>query len=184
MPPLPSAGRRSASRSCRLPGSLLIARTAEIELDDLRALFRRRSEFPLLDGVLARLNKKRVSANNPSALDVPIRSDYHFDFYLARHVHTSSKFRIDRRDLGLYFALAFIRRTRLSKTGRPQEKKDRCCENCASDACATSSNRHYPSSEWGMPQSRKGTSDATRGCVPGTESTVRACRVSDAKRGS
>src|SRR5260370_40328099 len=66
----------------------------KLKFDNLRGFFGRRDKLPLFHGVLASLNEQGVSADDPRAFHMSVRSDDYFDFDLAGNIHPLSKFRI------------------------------------------------------------------------------------------
>src|SRR5262249_41025588 len=80
----------------------------KIEFDNLSGFFRCGEGLPLLNGILARLHKQRVAANDASAANLAIRRDDDFNFDFAGDIHALCKFRKSRRSLALDLALAFV----------------------------------------------------------------------------
>src|SRR6266568_1932127 len=87
----------------------------KFEFHNQRGLFRRRHELPFLHRVLAGLDEQGVSAYDSRAFHTSVRGNDDFNLDLPRNVHSSSKFWVHRRFLGLDLALGFVRRTRLGK---------------------------------------------------------------------
>jgi len=97
----------------------------KIKFNDLSRLLWCRYELPFLDGVLAGLHQQWVTANNSSALDMPVGRDDYFDLDLSGDVHAARQLRIGGCGLGLYLAPAFIGSPRLRKPASPQKKASR-----------------------------------------------------------
>src|SRR5262249_20600632 len=113
-------GRIQTRRDSPRDSPLVAACTCEIELDNLRRLFRGRKELPLLDRIRAGLQEERMAADGARALDVAVGCDDDFNFDFAADAHALGEFRIARRNASLDFALAFVGARTLSKT--------RCCQ--------------------------------------------------------
>src|SRR6267378_1175639 len=54
----------------------------ELKFDNLRGFLRRRHKLPLFNGVLASLNKQRVSTHDPGGFHMSVRGDDDFEFDL------------------------------------------------------------------------------------------------------
>src|SRR5712672_507816 len=102
-----------------IPAQLFPLVGMKLKFDNLGGFFRRRHELPFLHGVLASLDEQGMATHNASALHMTVRRDNDFNLDLAGHVHALCEFWIDWQCLGFYFALRFVRRTRLRESGNP-----------------------------------------------------------------